>query len=376
MHLDTCPFAQPEVCEPAAGYHNKRHTHLTQNVIDIVPKLQRYLPFVTQLAPPTYAQVTPVLRGYVEQLQTMRQAVVDNEDALTLLRNRVRALELSLENPVGSLRGGGGGGGGGGDEIPRAAGPSGVRVERETSDSADVVERERLQVQAWRPQACTAILNEGLAQHSDGITSLAHSAAFSRLFSGSHDRSIQVWDTSLAQPGAVGQLHGHRATVSSLAVCGFKLVSAAADASGIVWDVARMRHETKLLGHTGPIHGVVLMHDLCLTISQDKTVRVWDLREKACVQTIAVRARGQYGMAVHKSHALTLVSASGSKLQAWDLRRTAAAVLSPEHVADVSSAGFAEGNMGGVAGHLTLGHKLYTSGIERRGRRSQRGGCL
>ena len=113
MHLDTCPFAQPEVCEPAAGYHNKRHTHLTQNVIDIVPKLQRYLPFMTQLAPPTYAQVTPVLRGYVEQLQTMRQAVVDNEDALTLLRNRVRALELSLENPVGSLRGGGGAGAGG-----------------------------------------------------------------------------------------------------------------------------------------------------------------------------------------------------------------------------------------------------------------------
>lgn len=46
-------------------------------------------------------------------------------------------------------------------------------------------------------------------------------------------------------------------------------------------------------------------------------------------------ARGQYGMAVHTA-STKLVSASGSKIQTWDLRKVAAEVLTPEQVSDLA----------------------------------------
>ena len=63
--------------------------------------------------------------------------------------------------------------------------------------------------------------------------------------------------------------------------------SVAADHTATVWDLARMKAEQKLRGHAGPIHGVIVVHDLALTTSQDKTIKVWDLRLQTCAMTFS-----------------------------------------------------------------------------------------
>ena len=46
-------------------------------------------------------------------------------------------------------------------------------------------------------------------------------------------------------------------------------------------------------------------------------------------------ALGQYGMAIHE---MRLVSAAGSKIQTWDLRKVAQEIMTPEQVSGIGAA--------------------------------------
>ena len=53
-------------------------------------------------------------------------------------------------------------------------------------------------------------------------------------------------------------------------------------------------------------------------IRQDKSIKIWDVRNSQLVTSIETKARGQYGIAIHE---LKLLSASGTKIYTWDLRK-------------------------------------------------------
>ena len=190
---------------------------------------------------------------------------------------------------------------------------------------------------------------------------LAHSAALKKLFSGSMDRSIRVWDLSFHEPLCDGELKGHRGGVIGMAVSRNKLVSGSSDHTLKVWDLATMKEERKLLGHAGPVHGVILLNDMALTVSQDKSIKIWDVRSAELVTSIETKSRGQYGMAIHE---LKLLSASGSKIYSWDLRKTAAATMNEQQRMDFGRFDTLTGNASGVYGHQMVADRLYTSAVD------------
>jgi len=128
-----------------------------------------------------------------------------------------------------------------------------------------------------------------------------------------------------------------------------------------VWDLGTLKEEAKFLGHSGLIHGVILLNQMCITTSQDKSIKIWDIRARESVTSIATKSRGQYGLAVHE---LKLLSASGSKIYTWDLRKVAAASMNDEQRVNFGRYETLTGNTSGVFGHQMVGDRLYTSAVD------------
>ena len=162
-----------------------------------------------------YEPVKKVVRGHVKELRRLRDSFAFNCQNISELRKRLQALE---EEAAASAQ--------------TALASSGVSVHRgQDNHAADMgpasafdfggpgaVPAEEKKTQQWLPTTCTVVLNRSAAVHSEGICSLAHCPALNRLFSGSLDRSIQVWDSALHEPLPLAQLRAHRGAVTAMAV--------------------------------------------------------------------------------------------------------------------------------------------------------------
>ena len=219
------------------------------------------------------------------------------------------------------------------------------------------VEVERHKIIKWLPNTNTVTL-EG---HTDGVMSLGHSALHKKLFSGSMDRTVRVWDIATHDPLCDGELKGHRGGVTSMAVGGHRLVTGSMDHSLKMWDVATLKEQAKFSGHVGMVHGIMLLNDMCFSVSQDKSIKIWDLRQRDCVTTMDTRSRGCYGFALHE---LKLLSASGSKIVTWDLRMVAASTMNEQQREQFGRYDTLTGNCAGTYGHQMVGDRLYTSAVD------------
>ena len=115
--------------------------------------------------------------------------------------------------------------------------------------------------------------------HEDAVTSLALSADGKRLFSGSHDKTIKVWDLEAGKETLT--LRGHTDAVSSLALSadGKRLFSGSCDQTIKVWDLEAGKETLTLRGHTGGVSSLALSADgkRLFSGSCDQTIKVWDL---------------------------------------------------------------------------------------------------
>ena len=157
-----------------------------------------------------YEPVKKVVRGHVNELRRLRDTFASNCENISELRMRLQAIEE--------------------EAAASALASSGVSVHR-GQDNVDMgpasavhfggvgaVSAEEKTMQQWLPSKCTVVLNRSFEVHSEGICSLAHCPDLNRLFSGSLDRSIQVWDSTPHEPLALAQLRAHRGAVTALAV--------------------------------------------------------------------------------------------------------------------------------------------------------------
>jgi WD40 repeat protein len=118
-------------------------------------------------------------------------------------------------------------------------------------------------------------------QQLHGHTEMVNSVAFSHdgihIGSGSHDKSVRVWDASTG--AALQQLNGHTAQVMSVAFShdGNHIVSGSYDKSVRVWDASTGAELQQLHGHTELVNSVAFSHDGIHIVSgsYDKSVRVW-----------------------------------------------------------------------------------------------------
>jgi len=151
-----------------------------------------------------YEPIKDVVRGYVKEIREMRLSLQQQDDEIANLRAKITELENAKDNrPLV------------GQEAHER-----YTLERENNkapgedpkagagiiDVENTMEAVQRKIIKWTPQHNSVTL-EG---HSDGVTCLSHSVEYKKLFSGSLDRTIRVWDLSFHEPLCDGELKGHR----------------------------------------------------------------------------------------------------------------------------------------------------------------------
>ena len=114
-----------------------------------------------------------------------------------------------------------------------------------------------------------------LDEHTRPVLSLAISEAHEKLFSGSYDCSIRVWDLNTYR--RVKSLHGHTDAVRALAVSGDVLFSGSYDSTVRAFDIHTLKPLKVLEGHTEPVRTLSVLDGKLFSGSYDKTLRVWDV---------------------------------------------------------------------------------------------------
>ncbi|KIK62244.1 hypothetical protein GYMLUDRAFT_995037, partial [Collybiopsis luxurians FD-317 M1] len=136
-------------------------------------------------------------------------------------------------------------------------------------------------IEIWDATSGTLIGNP-LLGHDDCV----HSVAFSpdgtvrrRIVSGSHDKTVRIWDTTGAQIG--DPLHGHDDYVQSVvfALGGKRIVSGSADCTVRIWDATTGTQIGNPLDHSGYVIAVASSSDRTKIVSgsSDETIRIWDV---------------------------------------------------------------------------------------------------
>jgi WD40 repeat protein len=129
-----------------------------------------------------------------------------------------------------------------------------------------------------------------LEDHTNWVTAVAITPEGSRAVSGSHDRTVRVWD--LVNGYRLLTLEGHMGWVHTVAVTpdGHRAISGSGDRLLCVWDLEAGQLVDTLRGYTDWIAAVAVAPDgrSVISASGDHTLRVWDLENGQCARTLVV----------------------------------------------------------------------------------------
>ena len=118
--------------------------------------------------------------------------------------------------------------------------------------------------------------------HTDNVICLCVQADENKLYSGSIDRTIRVWDTKTH--AHIATLVRHTCRVSCLAVLKNKLFSGSYDESICVWNTTTYEQIAVLRGHTSRVYCLII-HENKL-YSGSKNIHVWDTETYEDIATI------------------------------------------------------------------------------------------
>jgi WD40 repeat protein len=160
---------------------------------------------------------------------------------------------------------------------------------------------------------------ERILTHPDAVRAAVVSADNKRLFTGSADKIVRVWNLAdLKQPER--QFTGHSAAVNAVAVSGNgqTLASAGDDATIRFWNQANGQQAALLGAHAGPVTSLAINNSSqILSASTDGSVKLWQVPAPA---GNLLAHPGQVTSAVLSSDGARLVTGCGDKLvRLWNL---------------------------------------------------------
>ncbi|KAJ2452060.1 hypothetical protein EV183_003176 [Coemansia sp. RSA 2336] len=183
----------------------------------------------------------------------------------------------------------------------------------------------------WRKGRCR--VDRWEAAHSESIYSLQFGRD-NRLYTGSRDTSVRIWHLSEtgSQITPLATLQGHTGSVLTLQADESTLITGSSDATVCVWDLGscavrhRLPHDDAVLslrftdrwlvtaskdrmlhvwrrdqnyahafdlaGHAVAINAISLHGDVLVSASGDRTIKLWNLATRTCVQTLDEHTRG------------------------------------------------------------------------------------
>ena len=169
-----------------------------------------------------------------------------------------------------------------------------------------------------------------LGGHSKAIYSAALTPDGVFALTGSHDKTLKLWNLSKGQE--VKTLSGHTKAVTAVALtpnCRFALSSAGSDFGGErtpelkFWDLLAGRELRSLAGHTLSVDSVALTSngDYGLSGSDDTTIKLWDLRTGHDLVTLTGHARPVRAIAVTSGGGYAVSGGEDQTLKFWDLKK-------------------------------------------------------
>ncbi|MGB3493050.1 MAG: NB-ARC domain-containing protein [Elainellaceae cyanobacterium] len=173
-------------------------------------------------------------------------------------------------------------------------------------------------VKVWDMTSKAALLTpEG---HSSTVCSVSISADGSRAISGSNDSTIKVWDVT---SGAVLRtLESHRDAVVSVSISadGSRAISGSNDSTIKVWDVTSGAVLRTLESHRDAVASVSISADGSRAISgsNDDTIKVWNVTSRATPHTLESHSNGVCSVAI-SADGLRAISGSNDGTKVWDV---------------------------------------------------------
>uniref|UniRef100_UPI00358EC5A4 autophagy-related protein 16-1-like n=1 Tax=Myxine glutinosa TaxID=7769 RepID=UPI00358EC5A4 len=125
----------------------------------------------------------------------------------------------------------------------------------------------------------------------DGEVNAARFHQSSRLLvTGGTDRKVKLWDMLAGKCECRGPLTGSNAGITSLDfdITGSFVLAASSDFASRIWGIEDFRLRHTLTGHSGKVLSAKFMPDGMRVVSgsHDRTLKLWDLRSRACTRTI------------------------------------------------------------------------------------------
>ncbi len=175
-------------------------------------------------------------------------------------------------------------------------------------------------IQVWNPRA-DKLLYEFDKAHAQPIQALVASADGKRLFSGSADKNIRLWNLEKRNRFLTIPAHGGAVNALALSRDGEILASGSEDKTIKLWLLPAGRRLLTIAGHRGAVNALAISPDgqRLVSGSDDKTIKIWDLNTGKLARSLSGHKAAVLSVAISPDGKILASGSSDSNVLLWQL---------------------------------------------------------